>query len=73
MNLSAGVDIVRELCIRHSIGISTIEPLDSGGTRVVLKTAEGALALRRHAKAELIDGPVVRSGEYQARPPIPYA
>jgi hypothetical protein len=72
MNLSVGVDAAINLCKRHGIGISTIEPLDSGGTRIVLMTNEGAHNLHLLAKGQVIDGPVVRSGVYQARPPIPY-
>jgi hypothetical protein len=73
INIRAEMDVVVGLCGQHDIGISAIEPLTSGGTRVVLMTAEGAASLRQHAKKELIDGPVVRSGVYQARPPIRYA
>jgi hypothetical protein len=72
MNLSLAMDAVISLCARNNIGISTIEPLDSGGTRIVLMTNDGAHTLQRLAKAQIIDGPVVRSGLYQAKPPIPY-
>jgi hypothetical protein len=72
MNLRVEMDVAVSLCDRNGIGISAIEPLDSGGTRIVLMTNEGAHKLQRLTKGQLIDGPVVRSGAYQARSPIPY-
>jgi hypothetical protein len=71
INLDTTVQTVANLCTKNSIGVSTIEPLDSGGTRVVLLTAEGAAEVRRGMKKHLLDGPTVRSGLYLARHPLP--
>lgn len=70
LNLSADMQEVSACCEKHAIGISVIEPLQSGGTRVVLNNSNDAANLRRRMKTQIIDGPVVRSGLYMARPPI---
>lgn len=70
INLSAAPAAVTTLCDKHAIRISSIEPLESGGTRVVLLTADGADTVRRRMKTQIVDGPVVRSGLYMARRPI---
>ncbi|AUW60320.1 hypothetical protein C1T17_14105 [Sphingobium sp. SCG-1] len=67
INLSADTDTVTTLCGKHDIRISSIEPLESGGTRVVLLTADGADDVRRRMKNQVLEGPVVRSGLYMAR------
>ena len=72
LHLGATVQVVTDLCIQHAVSISSIEPLASGGTRLVLNTADDAEKLRRQMKGHLIDGPVVRSSLYLARQPIPY-
>lgn len=72
LNLNATVEAVTALCAQHSVRISSIEPLASGGTRVVLSTADDAENLRRRAKGQLINEGVVRSALYVARQPIPY-
>lgn len=72
VNMNINMDAAISLCGRLEINISAIEPLDSGGTRVVLTNSEGAVKLSRSAKAHIIEGPVVRSRFYQARPSIPY-
>ncbi|TNE42402.1 MAG: hypothetical protein EP321_01320 [Sphingomonadales bacterium] len=72
VNMNMDMDAAISLCGRLDIHISAIEPLDSGGTRVVLKSSEGAAKLSRSAKAHVIEGPVVRSRLYQARPSISY-
>ncbi|HEX7873681.1 MAG TPA: hypothetical protein VF475_12260 [Sphingobium sp.] len=72
VNLTAASDAVMALCEQHKIGISTIEALDSGGTRVVLDTMGQADELRRRMKTQVINGPVVRSGLFIARTPTPF-
>jgi hypothetical protein len=72
LHLGATVQVVTALCTQHALGISSIEPLASGGTRLVLNNADDAENLRRRMKGQLIDGPVVRSSLYLARQPIPY-
>lgn len=73
VNVDAPLETVSTLCDRHGIAISTIEPLQSGGTRVVLINGEGAAEFRRRMKDKLITGTVVRSGIYLGRPPLPGA
>jgi hypothetical protein len=69
VNVDATVEAVEALCKRHAIGISTIEPLPAGGTRVVLLNPDGADAFRVHMKNKLMAGIVVRSGYHLARQP----
>lgn len=72
LNLSIDMAETTSLCDKHSIGISTIKPLDSGGTRIVLMSSGGAVKLTSIAKAHLISGPVTRSSLYRSRLPVPY-
>lgn len=72
VNVDATVEAVTKACATHNIGISTIEPLASGGTRVVAMNSDGAAALRRHLKSKILEGTVVRSDLYRARPPLDY-
>lgn len=67
LNIDAPMQVVAALCGRHAIGISMIEPLQSGGTRIVLNTSEGADGIRRRMKGKLIEGPVIRSGLHIGR------
>lgn len=72
VNVDAALQVVAALCEQHSISISTIEPLQSGGTRVVLNTSGEAEDVRRRMKSKLIEGPVVRSSLHAARKSAPY-
>jgi hypothetical protein len=72
LHVDATPDIVAQLCAQHGLGISTIEPLQSGGTRVVLNSSDSAENLRRRMKNKLIDGRVVRSSLHLARHPVPF-
>lgn len=72
LNLSINMAETTSLCEKHDIRISTIEPLDSGGTRIVVASSDGAVKLNRIAKAHLISGPVTRSSLYRSRYPVPY-
>ncbi len=69
MNLDASQDAVVAACTSAKIGISAIEPLTSGGTRVVCLTREGADKLRQTMKSKLIDGRVKRSPLFLAQRP----
>ncbi|MDX3898918.1 MAG: hypothetical protein QHC40_00120 [Sphingobium sp.] len=71
VNTAEAPEKVRALCDKHGIAISVLEPLPSGGTRVVLVTPDGAAAFRMKGKDKLLDGPVARSGLYLARRPEP--
>lgn len=63
---------VSDHCEKHALGISTIEPLPSGGTRVVLNNSIDAHKLRQSFKTKLIEGPVARSPLYACRTLSPY-
>ncbi|MBB5687092.1 hypothetical protein [Sphingobium boeckii] len=67
INLNATEDAVRTACTSLSVQISAIEPLLSGGTRVVLSTSVGAEALRIKMKTKIMQGRVERSPFYMAR------
>jgi len=73
VTIDAPMQTVTELCEKHAIGISVIEPLPSGGTRVVLNNSDDAARVRLSMKAMLIDGPVVRSPLYACRTLTPYS
>ena len=67
MNLALPEAEVKDLCVSHGVSISAIEPLQSGGTRLICTTAAGAEDMRRHLGAHIIDGAVTRHRFY--RPP----
>lgn len=60
LNVNATLDHVSGVCAKHKAAISTIEMLRSGGTRVVLKTADSAAVIRRAYGSKVIDQAVVR-------------
>lgn len=55
-------------CLSAKVGISAIEGLPGGGTRLVCMSGDGASAMKRKLKAHLIAGEVTRSA---LRPPSP--
>ena len=67
INLNATEDAVRTACTNLSVVISAIEPLVSGGTRVVCATSVGADALRVKMRTKIMTGRVERSPFYVAR------
>lgn len=69
LNIDATLQEVSACCDKYAIGISVIEPLQSGGTRVVLNNGGDTEKLRHRMKNRMIDGPVVRSSLYSARQP----
>ncbi|EQB32127.1 hypothetical protein [Sphingobium ummariense] len=71
INLDAAVADVEALCAKHNVAISVIEPLTSGGTRVVLLNPDGADRVRTLMKAKIITATVVRSPMHMARQPVP--
>lgn len=72
ITLTATVVEVTDYCTKQKIAISVIEPLPSGGTRVVLNNLADADTMRRGMKARLIGTPVVRSSLYVSRTQTPY-
>lgn len=71
ISIDATVEQVTDYCAKQGLGISVIEPLISGGTRVVLNNMNDAEVVRRGMKARLISAPVVRSSLYAAKVPKP--
>ncbi len=62
LNLNAPPEHVTEMCAKHKAGITQIEKLVSGGTRVVLKDAESAVVIGRAYKGKIL-------GEREKRAP----
>jgi len=53
-------DTVEKRCLAAHVGISALESLASGGTRLVCMSGRGAEAMREKFKRHLIKTPVVR-------------
>lgn len=60
------------MCAELNVGISVIEPLPSGGTRIVLNNSDDAATLSRRLKGAVMDGPVARSPGHVSRQHVPY-
>lgn len=58
---------IESLCQKHALRISVIEPLVSGGLRVVMSSSDDTETLRGLVKGQLITGEVRRSGSFVAR------
>ncbi|MGL3822943.1 hypothetical protein [Sphingopyxis sp. R3-92] len=69
MNLALPEAEVKRLCHEHGVSISAIEPLRSGGTRLICTTGAGAEEMRLRLRGHVIDGEVTRHRFY--RPPTP--
>jgi hypothetical protein len=67
MNLSLPEEEVRRLCLAQGVSISAIEPLQSGGTRLVCTLSTGAEEMRLRLRGHIIEGNVIRHRFY--RPP----
>ena len=65
MNLSLPEAEVRRLCEAQGVSISVIEPLISGGTRLVCTSSAGAEEMRLRLRGHLIEGGVVRHRFYR--------
>jgi len=70
--IKATVVEVTDYCAKQNIAISVIEPLTSGGTRVVLNNVPDADTVRRGMKTRIISTPVVRSSLYVSSVKTPY-
>lgn len=68
INLSMGEDDVIARCAKEKVGISAIERIPSGGTRLVCMSATDAERLRTKLKSRLIKGDVVRERHRPTRP-----
>jgi len=58
--VSLAQDTVEKRCLAAHVGISALESLASGGTRLVCMSGTGAEAMRKKFKRHLISTPVVR-------------
>jgi hypothetical protein len=60
INLDVPQADVTAMCTRHNLTISAIEPLQDGGTRVVLTNMDAAAVIARVFEAKIITGAVRR-------------
>ena len=60
INLDAAEAHVRDMCIKHNAAITAIEPLQSGGTRVVFKNAGDAVIVAKAYGSKILTGAVLR-------------
>ena len=57
-------------CLAAKVGISAIESLPSGGTRLTCMSVDGAAQMRKKLKSQLIAGSVTRELYRPGRPPL---
>jgi hypothetical protein len=57
-------------CLAANVGISAIETLPSGGTRLICMSSDGAATMRKKLKSQLILGPVTRELYRPRTPPL---
>ena len=55
-------------CQKENVGISVIEPLPGGGTRLVCNSGDDAVSLRHKLKSNLLTGTVERARVRPRRP-----
>jgi hypothetical protein len=68
LNLTMGQDDVIARCAKEKVGISAIERIPSGGTRLVCMSGHDAERLRTKLKSHIIKGDVVRERHRPTRP-----
>jgi hypothetical protein len=68
MNLNMTLAEATAKCRSEDVGISAIEPLASGGVRLVCMSSDGADTIRSKLKSKVIAGDVVRERHRPARP-----
>lgn len=61
INVTVSEAEVREACSKHDLPISAIEPLLSGGTRVVMMDGDAAVKMRKVFKGKIVTGDVRRT------------
>ena len=64
IHLSMSEGEVVEHCRKHVVGISSIEPLVSGGVRLVTMSVDGAAIIRSKLKNRVIAGEVIRTPSF---------
>jgi hypothetical protein len=60
INLALGESDVVARCLTEKVGVSAIEALPQGGTRLVCMSVDGAELIRRKLKSHIIKGEVIR-------------
>ena len=60
INIDATLDHVTATCAKRKLSISAIEPLHSGGTRVVMNNADDTAAVAQTYGRKVITGAVQR-------------
>jgi hypothetical protein len=55
-------------CLKDKVGVSAIERLPAGGTRLVCMSGDGAARIRAKLKSQIIAGTVVRERHRPVRP-----
>lgn len=60
---------VTDKCRDAKVGVSSLEPLVSGGVRLVCMSSSGAALIRQKLKGRLIEGDVVRE-RHRPRTPL---
>lgn len=67
INIRAEEAQVVAVCNKHKVVISAIETLTSGGTRVVLTTANEAAVIAKAFGSKVMTGPVTRTSWIRGR------
>ena len=67
LNIRATEAELAAMCVKLGIGVSVIEPLPAGGSRIVLDNMEATESLRCAMTKRIIDGPTQRSSLHVAR------
>jgi hypothetical protein len=68
INLNMTVSEATARCTSENVGISAIEPLLTGGVRLVCMSSQGADQMRAKCKSRLINGEVTREKHRPANP-----
>jgi hypothetical protein len=68
VNLKMEQSAVMARCAKENVGVSAIERLPEGGTRLVCMSGEGADLIRTKLKRELIGGDVTREKHRPDKP-----
>lgn len=68
VNLRMGKDEVEAHCRAKKVDVSVLEPLPSGGVRLVCSSGAGAEKIRSTLKSKLIQGEVERTAFRPDRP-----
>jgi hypothetical protein len=61
INLQLSEADARKHCTKSGVGVSVIEPLASGGVRLVCMSSDGAEQVRRDLKSKIISGEIIRT------------